>query len=47
MSDRVLVMREGTIVGELHHDRATEENVMSYAAGVGAYGGVFGSVHLV
>jgi len=36
MSDRILVMREGRIVGEMTHDRATEENVMSYAAGVQA-----------
>jgi ABC-type sugar transport system ATPase subunit len=34
MSDRILVMREGEIVGELGHTDATEENVMSYAAGV-------------
>jgi inositol transport system ATP-binding protein len=36
MSDRILIMREGSIVGEIPHDRATEENVMSYAAGVTA-----------
>jgi ABC-type sugar transport system ATPase subunit len=36
MSDRILVMREGQIVGEVPHDQATEENVMSYAAGVQA-----------
>ena len=34
MSDRILVMREGTLVGELPHDEATEESVMRYAAGV-------------
>ncbi len=34
MSDRILVMREGEIVGEISHADATEENVMSYAAGV-------------
>jgi ribose transport system ATP-binding protein len=34
MSDRILVMREGQMVGEIAHADATEENVMSYAAGV-------------
>ena len=34
MSDRILVMREGRIVGEVLHAEATEERVMSYAAGV-------------
>jgi ribose transport system ATP-binding protein len=34
MSDRIMVMREGQIVGEVAHADATEENVMSYAAGV-------------
>jgi ribose transport system ATP-binding protein len=33
MSDRVLVMREGTIVGELSREAATEEGVMKYAVG--------------
>jgi ABC-type sugar transport system ATPase subunit len=33
MSDRILVMREGTIVGELTRDVATEEGVMKYAVG--------------
>ena len=36
MSDRILIMREGEIVGEISHADATEENVMSYAAGVQA-----------
>jgi ABC-type sugar transport system ATPase subunit len=34
MSDRILVMREGRIAGEVTHAEATEERVMSYAAGV-------------
>ena len=33
MSDRVLVMREGTIVGELPRAEATEEAIMRYAVG--------------
>jgi ribose transport system ATP-binding protein len=33
MSDRILVMREGTIVGELAREAATEEGVMKYAVG--------------
>jgi len=33
MSDRVLVMREGTIAGELPHEAASEEAVMRYAVG--------------
>jgi ribose transport system ATP-binding protein len=33
MSDRIMVMREGTIVGELSRDVATEEGVMKYAVG--------------
>jgi ribose transport system ATP-binding protein len=36
MSDRILVMREGRVVGEVPHAEATEENVMGYAAGVQA-----------
>jgi ABC-type sugar transport system ATPase subunit len=36
MSDRILIMREGEIVGEIGHVDATEENVMAYAAGVQA-----------
>ena len=34
MSDRILVMREGTIVGELPRATATEERLLSIAAGV-------------
>jgi ribose transport system ATP-binding protein len=34
MSDRILVMREGRIVGEVPRAEATEERVMAYAAGV-------------
>ena len=34
MSDRVLVMREGRLVGEVPRAEATEERVMAYAAGV-------------
>lgn len=33
MSDRILVMREGALVGELDRAQATEENVMYLAAG--------------
>ena len=33
MSDRIMVMREGTIVGELSRETATEEGVMKYAVG--------------
>jgi len=33
MSDRVLVMREGTIVGELARAEASEEAIMKYAVG--------------
>jgi ABC-type sugar transport system ATPase subunit len=35
MSDRVLVMREGTIVGELARAEASEEAIMKYAVGGG------------
>jgi ABC-type sugar transport system ATPase subunit len=34
MSDRVLVMREGHLVGEFTRAQATEESLLSYAAGV-------------
>jgi len=34
MSDRILVMREGRIVGELSREEATQERIMSLAAGV-------------
>jgi ribose transport system ATP-binding protein len=33
MSDRILVMREGRVVAEVPHDRATQELIMEYAAG--------------
>lgn len=33
MSDRILVMYEGKVVGELSRDQATEEEVMAYATG--------------
>jgi ribose transport system ATP-binding protein len=33
MSDRILVMREGRIVGELDRDAATQETIMAYATG--------------
>jgi ribose transport system ATP-binding protein len=33
MSDRILVMREGTIVGEVARGEATEEGIMKYAVG--------------
>jgi ribose transport system ATP-binding protein len=37
MSDRILVMREGRIVGELERDQATQEAIMAFATGgVGA-----------
>lgn len=34
VSDRIIVMREGKIAGELSRDAATEENVIALAAGV-------------
>jgi ABC-type sugar transport system ATPase subunit len=34
MSDRILVMREGRIEGELSRTEATEERIIAYAAGV-------------
>jgi ABC-type sugar transport system ATPase subunit len=33
MSDRILVMREGRLVGEVQREDASEELVMSFAAG--------------
>ncbi|WNC14796.1 xylose ABC transporter ATP-binding protein [Brevibacillus brevis] len=36
MSDRILIMSEGKMVGELSHDEATQEKVMTYATGGGA-----------
>jgi ABC-type sugar transport system ATPase subunit len=35
-SDRIIVMRDGKVVGELSKDEANEENVISLAAGVGS-----------
>jgi ribose transport system ATP-binding protein len=34
MCDRILVMHEGTIQGELTRDEATQENIMRYAVGL-------------
>jgi len=34
MSDRVYVMREGSIAGELHPAEITQENIMTLATGV-------------
>jgi ABC-type sugar transport system ATPase subunit len=34
MSDRILVMREGRIAGELDRQRATQETIMSLATGL-------------
>jgi ribose transport system ATP-binding protein len=34
MSDRIVVMREGKIVGELLPEDATEEKIMSLATGL-------------
>jgi rhamnose transport system ATP-binding protein len=36
MADRILVMREGRLVAEIGHDEATQERVMSAAAGAAA-----------
>jgi len=33
MSDRILVMREGRLVGELARSEATQEKIMAYATG--------------
>jgi ABC-type sugar transport system ATPase subunit len=38
MSDRVLVMRRGTIAGELSRAEATQERVMALATGIGSNG---------
>jgi len=38
MSDRILVMHQGKIVGELDRNAATEEKVMMFATGVYANG---------
>ena len=34
MSDRVYVMREGSIAGELHGAEISQENIMTLATGV-------------
>jgi ABC-type sugar transport system ATPase subunit len=34
ISDRILIMKSGEIVGELDHSEATEENVIGYATGI-------------
>ena len=34
MSDRIIVMHEGKIVGELSHEQATQEEVLRLASGV-------------
>lgn len=36
LSDRIIVMREGQIVGEFQKEEATEEKIISCAAGVGS-----------
>jgi ABC-type sugar transport system ATPase subunit len=36
MSDRILVMRAGTIAGELSRAQATQESVLSLALGAGS-----------
>jgi ABC-type sugar transport system ATPase subunit len=33
MSDRILVMHEGKILGELSRDEATQEKIIAYATG--------------
>jgi ABC-type sugar transport system ATPase subunit len=35
MSDRIMVMREGELVGEMSRTEATEERVVAYASGGG------------
>jgi len=35
MCDRVIVMREGTVTGELNKDEITEQNLINYSMGVG------------
>lgn len=34
VSDRVLVMHEGEITGELSRNELTQENIMKYAVGI-------------
>jgi ABC-type sugar transport system ATPase subunit len=36
VSDRVIVMKEGRVVGELPRDEATEDKVVALATGAGA-----------
>jgi ABC-type sugar transport system ATPase subunit len=36
MSDRILVMREGRLVGDVRREEASEEVLLQLAAGVGA-----------
>ena len=37
MADRVLVMHEGRITGEVHKNNMTQENIMHYATGGDKY----------
>ena len=41
MSDRVLVLREGRMAGELERDELSPERVMAHAFGVGAQQGAW------
>ena len=34
MSDRMIIMREGRIMGELRHDEYEQERILKYAMGV-------------
>ena len=34
MSDRMMIMREGHIMGELSHDEYDQERILKYAMGV-------------
>ena len=34
MSDRMIIMREGHIMGELRHDEYEQERILKYAMGV-------------
>jgi ribose transport system ATP-binding protein len=36
MSDRVLIMREGTLAGELPREKANQETIMAFATGTAA-----------
>lgn len=44
LSDRIMVMRDGRVVGEVDRREATEERVMALAAGVGSAVGVSGGI---